>query len=93
MTPKEFLSMPHTLSLAPDGSLRLGLPTGRTLDFRPIPESLALIHRILMADERGGAYEERYPTQHLVNKWLAENRVTRPMPEHIRPLLDIDIDL
>ena len=91
--PPHSLMTPHTLSLAPDGSLRLGLPNGRTLDFRPIPESLTLLHRILTSDASGGPYEERYPTQHLVNKWMAENRVTRPMPEHIRPLLDLEIEL
>lgn len=68
----------HTISLAPDGCLRLGLPTGRHIDLKPIPAALELIQRILLADASNAPFEERYPTQHLLDKWLREMSVVRP---------------
>lgn len=61
------------ITLAPDGGLRLILPTGRPLDLGHEPSSLAFIHRILRnvadgkRDQRGHIAE--FPTQHVIEIW------------------------
>lgn len=70
-----------SITLAPDGGLRLILPTGRPLDLGDEPSALAFIKRILRnaaaheknerkAHERGHIGE--FPTQHVIEIWKRE---------------------
>lgn len=64
------------ITLAPDGGLRLILPTGRPLDVGNTAASLRFIQRILMnvekpAERRGHIGE--FPTQHVIEIWRKED--------------------
>lgn len=61
------------ITLAPDGGLRLILPTGRGLNVGLGPSSLSFIQRILR-DESAGKRDQRgyiaeFPTQHVLDIW------------------------
>lgn len=64
------------VTLAPDGGLRLILPTGRPLDVGATEASLRFMQRILRnaesgkKDERGHIGE--FPTQHVIEIWRRE---------------------
>lgn len=64
------------VTLAPDGGLRLILPTGRPLDVGSTAASLRFIQRILMnakkKEERRGHIGE-FPTQHIIEIWRRED--------------------
>ena len=64
------------VTLAPDGGLRLILPTGRPLDVGNTAASLRFIQRILMQArapmERRGHIGE-FPTQHVIEIWRKED--------------------
>lgn len=64
------------VTLAPDGGLRLILPTGRPLDVGNTAASLRFIQRILMNAkekvERSGHIGE-FPTQHVIEIWRRED--------------------
>lgn len=64
------------VTLAPDGGLRLILPTGRPLDVGNTAASLRFIQRILMnakqPEERRGHIGE-FPTQHIIEIWRKED--------------------
>ena len=64
------------VTLAPDGGLRLILPTGRPLDVGNTAASLRFIQRILMNAakpvERRGHIAE-FPTQHVIEIWRRED--------------------
>lgn len=64
------------VTLAPDGGLRLILPTGRPLDVGNTAASLRFIQRILMnakdEKERRGHIGE-FPTQHIIEIWRKED--------------------
>lgn len=65
-----------SITLAPDGGLRLILPTGRPLDLGDDPSALKFIQRILRStnagerDKRGHIGE--FPTQHVIEIWKKE---------------------
>ena len=65
------------VTLAPDGGLRLILPTGRPLDVGTTAASLRFIQRILLdvrakkRDQRGSIGE--FPTQHIIEIWRRED--------------------
>lgn len=63
------------ITLAPDGGLRLILPTGRSLDVGTTDASLRFIQRILMnvgtGEKRGHIGE--FPTQHIIEIWRKED--------------------
>lgn len=66
------------IELAPNGGLRLILPTGRSLDLGYGTASLTFIHRILRdvadkkRDQRG--YIAEFPTQHVIEIWKKQAR-------------------
>lgn len=64
------------VTLAPDGGLRLILPTNRSLDVGNTAASLRFIQRILMnakkRQERRGHIGE-FPTQHVIEIWRKED--------------------
>lgn len=66
------------IELAPNGGLRLILPTGRALDLGCGTASLTFIHRILRdrsagkRDQRG--YIAEFPTQHVIEIWKKQAR-------------------
>lgn len=63
------------ITLAPDGGLRLILPTGRPLDVGNTEASLRFIQRILMnvgkPPQRGHIGD--FPTQHVIEIWRRED--------------------
>lgn len=63
------------ITLAPDGGLRLILPTGRPLDIGSTAASLRFIQRILMnvgtGEKRGHIGD--FPTQHIIEIWRRED--------------------
>lgn len=65
------------ITLAPDGGLRLILPTGRPLDVGNTAASLRFIQRILMdvkqdkRDQRG--YIGEFPTEHVIKIWKRQD--------------------
>lgn len=65
------------VTLAPDGGLRLILPTGRPLDVGATASSVRFIQRILMdvrqkrRDQRG--YVGEFPTQHVIEIWKKQD--------------------
>lgn len=63
------------ITLAPDGGLRLILPTGRPLDVGATAASLRFIQRILMnvgtGEKRGHIGD--FPTQHIIEIWRKED--------------------
>lgn len=68
--------MTVTLSLAPSGSLRLGLPSGRFLDVTASEAGVRVIQEVLRnaaeyrrGEERKG-YIRAFPTQHVIDTWL-----------------------
>ena len=65
------------ITLAPDGGLRLILPTGRPLDVGTTEASLRFIQRILM-NVRAGKRDlpnhiGEFPTQHVIEIWRKED--------------------
>lgn len=65
------------VTLAPDGGLRLILPTGRPLDVGMTASSVRFIQRILM-DVRQGRKEQpgyvgEFPTQHVIDIWKRQD--------------------
>lgn len=63
------------VTLAPDGGLRLILPTGRPLDIGTTDASLRFIQRILMnvgKGERKGHIGD-FPTQHIIEIWRRQD--------------------
>lgn len=65
------------ITLAPDGGLRLILPTNRTLDLGTNTASLRFLQRILR-DANSGKREQRgyiaeFPTQHIIEIWKRED--------------------
>lgn len=69
------------ITLAPDGGLRLILPSGRGLNLGLGPSSLHFIQRILRdagagkRDQRG--YIAEFPTQHVIDIWRKQDEVAR----------------
>lgn len=69
------------ITLAPDGGLRLILPTGRGLNIGLGPSSLRFIQRILLdagagkRDQRG--YISEFPTQHVLDIWRAQDTAAK----------------
>lgn len=84
------------VTLAPDGGLRLILPTGRPLDVGATVAALRFIQRILM-DVRAGKQHQRnhidqFPTQHVIEIWRKEDlRLQREAD--IGKFKDMGIDL
>lgn len=71
--------MTVTISLAPSGELRLGPPSGRSLDVAATGAGLRVVQDILrnaasykQGEERRGHIRE-FPTQHVVDTWLRED--------------------
>lgn len=66
-----------SLSLAPDGDLRLHLPSGRHLDVAATEEGVRSLVRILRDNASGvrdqPGYIGEFPTQHVVNAWLRQD--------------------
>lgn len=63
------------VTLAPNGGLRLILPTGRPLDVGTTEASLRFIQRILMnvgSGEKRGHIGE-FPTQHVIEIWRKQD--------------------
>lgn len=64
------------ITLAPNGSLRLILPTGRFLDLGHEASALHFIRRILQDKVEGKKYQRGYvgdfPTQHVIEIWKKE---------------------
>lgn len=63
------------VTLAPDGGLRLILPTGRPLDVGTTDAALRFIQRILMnvgSGEKRGHIGD-FPTQHIIEIWRKED--------------------
>lgn len=63
------------ITLAPDGGLRLILPTNRSLDIGCTEASLRFIQRILMnvgSGEKRGHIGE-FPTQHIIEIWRRQD--------------------
>lgn len=63
------------LGLAPDGSLSLALPSGRTLEFIPCVEALRLIERILL--DHAESPERTKPTQWEADQILRRQRALK----------------
>lgn len=65
------------ITLAPDGGLRLILPTGRPLDVGATAASLRFIQRILMNASAGRrelpGHIGEFPTQHVIEIWRRED--------------------
>lgn len=69
------------ITLAPDGGLRLILPSNRSLDLGNTVAALRFIQRILM-DMRQGKRDQRnyigvFPTQHVIDIWKREDAKRR----------------
>jgi len=69
------------ITLAPDGGLRLILPTGRHLDVGVSASALGYIQRILK-DANSGVREQRgyigeFPTQHVIDIWRKQDETAR----------------
>lgn len=83
------------ITLAPDGGLRLLLPTGRPLDVGNTTASLRFIQRILAnvdkRDQRGHIGE--FPTQHVIEIWRREDLRNRVKAEKERfAAMGIDVE-
>jgi hypothetical protein len=69
------------ITLAPDGGLRLLLPTGRGLNIGLGPSSLQFIRRILLNEAKGKrdqrGYIGEFPTQHILDIWRAQDTAGR----------------
>lgn len=63
------------LGLAPDGSLSLALPSGRTLEFTPNIEALRLIERILI--DHAETPDAVKPTQWQIDAMLRDAKAKR----------------
>lgn len=63
------------ITLAPDGGLRLILPTGRPLDVGTTAASLRFIQRILMNAGQHGqrGHIGEFPTQHVIEIWRRQD--------------------
>lgn len=68
--------MTVTLSLAPSGALRLGLPSGRILDVTANEAGVRVLQEVLRnaasykpGEERRG-HIRAFPTQHVIDTWL-----------------------
>lgn len=73
------------ITLAPDGGLRLLLPTNRHLDVGMTASTMHFIRRILMdakngkpalADQQPG-YIGEFPTQHIIDIWRKQDEAQR----------------
>lgn len=84
------------VTLAPDGGLRLILPTGRPLDVGATAASVRFIQRILMdvrqerKEQRG--YIAEFPTQHVIEIWKREDAKARVEAEKEK-FKDMGIDV
>ena len=84
------------ITLAPDGGLRLILPTGRPLDVGLTASSLRFIQRILMdakadkRDQRG--YIAEFPTQHVIDIWKRQDEEKKAEATKVR-LKEMGIEL
>lgn len=73
------------ITLAPDGGLRLILPSGRGLNLGSTQSSLHYIQHILRdaasgkRDQRG--YIAEFPTQHVIDIWRAQDRAEKELAE------------
>ena len=69
------------IALAPDGGLRLILPTGRGLNVGATPSSLRYIQRILRDAGSGKRHQRGYiaefPTQHVIDIWRKRDTIAR----------------
>lgn len=68
--------MQLSITLAPDGGLRVILPQGgRTLDLGNDVSALRFLQRILRCDEREQrrGYIKEFPTQHVIEIWRKED--------------------
>ena len=65
------------ITLAPDGGIRLILPTSRTLDLGPTVAALRFIQRILRDASSGKrdqpGYVAEFPTQHVIEIWKRQD--------------------
>lgn len=69
--------MELSVTLAPDGGLRVVLPTRRTLDLGTEASALRFLLRILR-DQANGKRDQRgcigeFPTQHVIEIWRKED--------------------
>lgn len=69
------------VTLAPDGGLRLILPTGYGLNIGTGASAMHYIHRILK-DVESGRREQRgyigeFPTQHVIDIWRKQDEAAR----------------
>lgn len=84
------------VTLAPDGGLRLILPTNRTLDVGNTPAALKFIQTILRdakagkRDQRG--YVAEFPTQHVLDIWKKQDAEKR-LEADKEKFKDLGIDL
>lgn len=69
------------ITLAPDGGIRLILPTRRTLDLGPTVAALRFIQRILRDADSGKrdqhGYIAEFPTQHIIDIWKRQDAEQR----------------
>jgi hypothetical protein len=69
-----------TLFLSPSGGLTLRTPQGRTLDFGDSTASLRLLKQTLQnarnmtLETQAAGHCRNFPTQHVVDAWLREDR-------------------
>lgn len=65
------------ITLAPDGGLRLVLPSNRTLDVGNTASALKYIQRILRdaaeGDRERRGYVREFPTQHVIEIWKRQD--------------------
>jgi hypothetical protein len=85
------------ITLAPDGGIRLILPSRRTLDLGPTTAALRYIQHILRdansgkRDQRG--YIAEFPTQHVIDIWKRQDAEKRLEAEKERfKGLGIDVE-
>lgn len=67
------------IDLSPTGELLLYLPTGRALEIQASPAGVGYILRVLREHKKGlrdqPGYIKQFPTQHVIDKWVKENKV------------------
>lgn len=83
------------VTLAPDGGLRLILPSRRTLDLGNTPAALRFIQTILRnagdKHERRGHIKE-FPTQHVIDIWKKQDAEAKLEAEKAK-FADMGIDV
>lgn len=78
------------IELAPNGSLRLTTPSGRTIDLAPVPAAIALLQRTLYHAAQHDT-PTAFPTQHVIDAWNRGRAIdwSRPEPTVKRTVVEI----